>query len=184
VILSLLTHLGPAKAQSEVDLALVLAVDISNSMDPEEQELQRKGFVEAFRSPLVHDAIGSGMLGRIAVVYLEWAGPTIQYVTVPWTEIGGPEDALSFADRLAQAPIRRGPRTSISGAIDASMKLLSESNAEAVRRVIDISGMASTIWADLSPRHEKKHWPKASSSTAFPCCSIVQQTPGTQSLSE
>jgi hypothetical protein len=140
VVLSLLTHLGPAKAQSEVDLALVLAVDISNSMDPEEQELQRQGFVEAFRSPLVHNAIGSGMLGRIAVVYLEWAGPTIQYVTVPWTEIGGPEDALSFADRLARAPIRRGPRTSISGAIDASMKLLSESSAEAVRRVIDISG--------------------------------------------
>jgi hypothetical protein len=140
VIFCLLIHLGPAKAQSEVDLALVLAVDISNSMDPEEQELQRKGFVEAFRSPLVHNAIGSGMLGRIAVVYLEWAGPTIQYVTVPWTEIGGSDDALSFADRLAQAPIRRGPRTSISGAIDASMKLLSESNAEAVRRVIDISG--------------------------------------------
>jgi hypothetical protein len=140
VILSLLIHLSSAKAQSEVDLALVLAVDISNSMDPEEQELQRQGFVEAFRSPLVHNAIGSGMLGRIAVVYLEWAGPTIQYVTVPWTEIGGPEDALSFADRLARAPIRRGPRTSISGAIDASMKLLSESSAEAVRRVIDISG--------------------------------------------
>ena len=140
VVLGLLIHVSPAKAQSEVDLALVLAVDISNSMDPEEQELQRQGFVEAFRSPLVHKAIGGGMLGRIAVVYLEWAGPTIQYVTVPWTEIGGPEDALSFADRLAQAPIRRGPRTSISGAIDASMRLLSESNVEAVRRVIDISG--------------------------------------------
>ncbi len=140
VVLSFLVHLSPAKAQSEVDLALVLAVDISNSMDPEEQELQRRGFIEAFRSPLIHKAIGSGMLGRIAVVYLEWAGPTIQYVTVPWAQIGGPEDALSFADRLAQAPIRRGPRTSISGAIDASMRLLSESNVEALRRVIDISG--------------------------------------------
>jgi Protein of unknown function (DUF1194) len=140
VALSLLIHVTPVKAQSEVDLALVLAVDISNSMDPEEQELQRQGFVDAFRSPLVHNAIGSGMLGRIAVVYLEWAGPTIQYVTVPWTAIEGPEDALSFADRLAQAPIRRGPRTSISGAIDASMRLLRESNVEAVRRVIDVSG--------------------------------------------
>jgi hypothetical protein len=109
-------------------------------MDPEEQELQRQGFVEAFRSPLVHNAISSGMLGRIAVAYLEWAGPTIQYITVPWAQIGGPEDALSFADRLAQAPILRGPRTSISGAIDASMRLLSESNVEALRRVIDISG--------------------------------------------
>jgi hypothetical protein len=140
VALSLLIYVSPAKAQSEVDLALVLAVDISNSMDPEEQELQRRGFVEAFRSPLVHNAIGSGMLRRIAVVYLECAGPAIQYVTVPWTEIGGSEDSLSFADRLSQAPIRRGPRTSISGALDASMRLLRESNVEAVRRVIDVSG--------------------------------------------
>jgi len=133
-----LAHARPAQAGNEVDVALVLAVDISNSMDPEEQELQRQGFVEAFRSPLVHNAIGSGMLGRISVAYLEWAGSTIQYLAVPWTEIGGPEDALSFADRLAQAPIRRGPRTSVSGAIDAGMRLLGTSKVEAVRRVIDI----------------------------------------------
>jgi hypothetical protein len=138
-VLSLFVQ-SPAKAQSEVDLALVLAVDISNSMDLKEQELQRQGFVEAFRSPLVHKAISSGMLGRIAVVYMEWAGSPIQYIAVPWMEIGGSEDALSFADRLSETPIRRGPRTSISGAIDTSMKLLSESNVEAVRRVIDISG--------------------------------------------
>jgi hypothetical protein len=125
---------------AEVDLALVLAVDISMSMDPEEQELQRQGFVAAFRSPLVHSAISAGMLGRVLVTYMEWAGSSVQYLVVPWTEIGGAEDALRFADRLAEAPIRRGPRTSISGAIDASMKLLNTSNAEALRRVIDISG--------------------------------------------
>ena len=85
-VLSLFIH-RPAQAQSEVDLALVLAVDISNSMDLKEQELQRQGFVEAFRSPLVHKAISSGMLGRIAVVYLEWAGSPIRYITVPWMEI-------------------------------------------------------------------------------------------------
>jgi hypothetical protein len=137
---ALMLHGGTSRAATEVDLALVLAVDISNSMDPEEQELQRDGFVEAFRSPVVHSAISSGVLGRIAVTYMEWAGSTIQHVVTPWTEIGGPEDALRFADRLDQAPIRRGPRTSISGAIDASMKLLSSSKVEAVRRVIDISG--------------------------------------------
>jgi hypothetical protein len=131
---------GPSRAGSEVDLALVLAVDISNSMDPEEQELQRQGFVQAFRSPLVHEAIRSGMLGRIAVVYAEWAGSTIQHVMVPWTEIEGAEDAFSFAERLARAPVRRGPRTSISGAIDFGVRLLSESNVEPVRQVIDISG--------------------------------------------
>jgi Protein of unknown function (DUF1194) len=129
-----------ARGETEVDLALVLAVDISGSMDPEEQKLQREGFIEAFRSPLVHDAVANGMLGRIAVVYMEWAGSSVQYVVVPWTLIEGPKGATDFADRLALAPIRRGPRTSISGAIDSSVKLLEETNLEAVRRVIDISG--------------------------------------------
>jgi hypothetical protein len=137
---SMLLHPALGHAATEVDLALVLAVDISNSMDLDEQELQRQGFVEAFRSPLVHRAISNGMLGRISVTYMEWAGSSIQHLVVPWTEIGGPEDALRLADRLDQAPIGRGPRTSISGAIDASMKLLNGSNVETVRRVIDISG--------------------------------------------
>jgi hypothetical protein len=102
--LLLLAH-QPAHAGEEVDLALVLAVDVSESMDTEEQELQRQGFIEAFRSPLVHDAIRDGMLGRVAVTYMEWAR---------WT--------------------------SISGAIDFSLDLLTKSNVEAVRQVIDISG--------------------------------------------
>ena len=117
--------LQPSLGQArEVDLALVLAVDISNSMDPEEQELQRQGFVEAFRSPLVHEAIRNGMLGRVAVTYMEWAHSTIQHVVVPWTEIETAEEAMSFADRLAGGIIRRSPRTSISGAIDFSVGLL------------------------------------------------------------
>ncbi len=131
---------GPAAAAADVDLALVLAVDISNSMDPEEQELQREGFVEAFRSPLVHDAIRNGMLGRITVVYAEWAASFRQHVVVPWTTIETPEDARSFAERLSRAPIQRGPRTSISGAIDLGLRLLSESGAAPLRQVIDISG--------------------------------------------
>jgi Protein of unknown function (DUF1194) len=131
---------GRSKAATEVDLALVLAVDISNSMDPEEQELQRSGFVEAFRSPAVHDAIRGGALGRIAVIYLEWAGTPYQTVVVPWTVIENPESAAHFTDRLAEAPIRRGPRTSIAGAIDFSMRMLEESGTEPLRRVIDISG--------------------------------------------
>jgi hypothetical protein len=130
----------PGHAATEVDLALVLAVDISGSMDPDEQKLQREGFVEAFRSPLVHKAIQDGMLGRVAVVYAEWAGSSVQHIVVPWTVIEAPEDALEFAERLAQIPVRRGPRTSVSGAIDFSVKLLTESNLEPVRQVIDISG--------------------------------------------
>jgi hypothetical protein len=131
---------APAAADTEVDLALVLAVDISNSMDPDEQALQREGFVEAFRSPLVHDAIRKGMIGRIAVTYAEWAGTWTQNVLVPWTVIDGPESATAFADRLAAKPITRAPRTSVSGAIDLGVGLLDRSGVEPTRKVIDISG--------------------------------------------
>ena len=127
-------------AESEVDLALVIAVDVSYSMDPDEQELQRQGFVEAFRSQLVHDAIRRGMLGRIAVVYMEWAGSTDQQVLVPWTVIDNPESAMAFAGTLSEKPTRRASRTSVSGAIDFGAKLLDESGFAATRQVLDISG--------------------------------------------
>ena len=129
----------PAAAE-EVDLALVIAVDISYSMDPDEQDLQRQGFVEAFRSPVVHQAIRNGALGRIAVTYGEWAANWEQKVIVPWTVIEDPESAMAFAGRLAAQPTRRGPRTSVSGAIDFGVRLLGESGLTAARRVIDISG--------------------------------------------
>lgn len=140
VAYALLTCGVRAQSPAEVDLALVLAVDISNSMDPEEQDLQRDGFVEAFRSSLVQDAIKAGLLGRIAVVYMEWAGSRRQTVVVPWTIIEDPAGAAGFADRLAQAPTQRAPRTSISGAIDLGVRLLADSSLEASRQVIDISG--------------------------------------------
>jgi hypothetical protein len=124
----------------EVDLALVIAVDISYSMDPDEQDLQRAGFVEAFRSPVVHQAIRNGALGRIAVTYGEWAANWEQKVIVPWTVIEDPESAMAFAGRLAAQPTRRGPRTSVSGAIDFGVRLHSESGLTPTRRVIDISG--------------------------------------------
>jgi len=129
-----------AQEEGEVDIALVLAVDVSNSMDREEQELQRQGFIEAFHSSLVHDAVRDGMLGRIAVAYVEWAGEGEQKLVVPWTVIEGAETANRFADRLQSAPISRARRTSISGAIDFGVRLLGESNVDALRQVIDISG--------------------------------------------
>ena len=131
---------GAARADVEVDLALVIAVDISYSMDPDELTLQRQGFAEAFRAQVVHDAIRSGTLGRIAVVYMEWAGAWDQRVMVPWTVIENPQSAMSFADKVAAVPVRRAQRTSISGAIDAAVKLLAQSGVDATRRVIDISG--------------------------------------------
>lgn len=131
---------GPLRAETEVDLALVVAVDVSYSMDPDEQTLQRDGFIQAFRSPIVHDSIRRGMLGRIAVAYMEWAGAWDQKVVIPWTILDGAESASAFAERLAEAPTRRAQRTSIAGAIDFGVKLLAESGVSATRQVIDVSG--------------------------------------------
>ena len=135
-----LASAGPARAETEVDLALVIAVDISFSMDPEEQTLQREGFVQAFRAAAVHDAIRRGMLGRIAVAYVEWAGAADQRVLLPWTVIEGPKSADAFADAIAAKPTRRAARTSISGIIDFAAKLIGEGDLAATRKVIDVSG--------------------------------------------
>ena len=131
---------GSAQAETEVDVALVLAVDISFSMDIEEQALQRDGFVKAFRSSEVQDASGRGRIGRIAVTYFEWAGSADQHVVIPWTLIDSPASAAAFADDLEARQIRRARRTSISGAIDMSLRLLDESGVMPMREVIDIAG--------------------------------------------
>ncbi|TXM97524.1 DUF1194 domain-containing protein [Methylobacterium sp. WL64] len=127
-------------ASTEVDLALVLAVDISLSMTSEEQRVQRDGYVAAFRSKAVQAAVGQGLIGRIAVTYVEWAGVDRQIVVVPWTLIGTPAEADGFADRLAQMPPRRSAWTSIAAALDFSVGLLRAAAFEATRRVIDVSG--------------------------------------------
>jgi hypothetical protein len=134
---ALAQNTGPPE---EVDVALVLAVDVSYSMDPEELALQRSGYIEAFRSRELQDAIGKGALGKIAVTYVEWAGSGFQYIVRPWKIVDGPAAANAFAEELGEAPTRRGRRTSISAAIDLSVKLLEEANVTAARRVIDISG--------------------------------------------
>ncbi len=140
VTIASLSFARPAQAETEVDVALVLAVDISFSMDTDEQELQRAGFVEALRSREVHEAIGRGLIGQIAVTYVEWAGVADRHVIVPWTLIDGPESAVRFADDLEFERINRARRTSIAGAIDYSLQLLEESGVRALRRVIDVSG--------------------------------------------
>jgi hypothetical protein len=131
----------PASAPpEEVDVALVLAVDVSYSMDLDELALQRNGYIEAFRSRQLHEAIAKGSIGKIAVTYFEWAGGDFQHIVKPWTVIETPQSAIAFAEELGEAPTRRGRRTSISGAIDLSMALLEQSNVVAMRKVIDISG--------------------------------------------
>jgi len=123
-----------------VDLALVLAVDVSLSMDIDEQRLQRDGYVAAFRDPQVWNAISAGATGRIAVTYVEWAGQMTQQTVLPWTLIDGPQTAGAFADRLEAAPISRARMTSISGALAYSGHELDTGPYRGVRRVVDISG--------------------------------------------
>ena len=125
---------------TEVDVALVLAVDISFSMDLEELALQRAGYVEALRSPEVHKAGANGATGRIAISFFEWAGVNIQHHLLPWTVIDSPESALAAAAEIEKQPTRRGQRTSISGAIDFSVRQLDEAPFRALRKVMDISG--------------------------------------------
>ncbi len=129
-----------AMAAEEVDLALVLAVDVSGSVDTFEAKLQREGYVAAFADPIVLRAIRSGSTGRIAVTYFEWAGFGHTIATIPWTIIGSEEDAIAFTQALRDRTIVRGRFTSISGAIGFGMALFGQSEFETARRVIDISG--------------------------------------------
>jgi hypothetical protein len=104
-----------ASADTTVDLELVLAVDVSLSMDEDEQQLQRDGFVSAFRDKGVIQAIKSGPHGRIAVTYVEWGGKGLQKVQMPWRVIASQEQAHAFADELALQPFSRDRRTSTPG---------------------------------------------------------------------
>jgi hypothetical protein len=129
-----------AFAEDTVDLELVLAVDVSLSMDLEEQRLQRDGYVAAFRDPRVLKAIQGGTLGRIAVTYVEWAGPASQQTVLGWSLIDGPRTAEDFATKLAAIPISRFRMTSISMALAYAGREFNKSPYRGERRVIDISG--------------------------------------------
>lgn len=123
-----------------VDTEVVLAVDISYSMDPEEQALQREGYIAAITSREFMQALRGGMHGKIAMTYFEWAGPFDQRVVVPWRLIDGPEAADAFVNEIARAPYRRASRTSISAALNFGKPLFDGSGYRGVRRVIDVSG--------------------------------------------
>ncbi|HET8972305.1 MAG TPA: DUF1194 domain-containing protein [Pseudolabrys sp.] len=123
-----------------VDVELVIAVDISYSMDPDEQALQRDGYVLALTSKEFLQALRQGAHGKIAVTYFEWAGQLDQKIVMPWRVIDGPESADAVAAEIARAPIRRASRTSISGALRFVKPLFDDSGYKGLRRVIDVSG--------------------------------------------
>jgi hypothetical protein len=133
----------PASAQQRVDVEIILAVDISGSIDPDEAALQREGYVRAFRHPEVRRAIGAGRHKRIALAYIEWAGVEHQRTVIEWMILKDDATIEAFIAALAKDPPSRGRWTSISGAIDYAMKLFSESPYRGDRRVIDISGDGS-----------------------------------------
>lgn len=131
----------PARADGPpVDLLLVLAVDVSRSVDEDEARLQREGYREAVSDPKVVEAIRAGMIGATAIAYVEWAGIEYQRTVLPWTRIASQADANQWAAELAAAPRASLSWTSISGAIRHSRQLIAEAPFEATRKVIDVSG--------------------------------------------
>jgi Protein of unknown function (DUF1194) len=130
----------PAWAAERVDLLLVLAADVSRSVDDPKFRLQRSGYAAALENPRVLEAIQSGTNRRIAVCFVEWSGVVSQKVVIDWTIIGDDKSAREFGDRLLEAPRSFADRTSISGGIDFAMSQFERAPYEGLRRTIDVSG--------------------------------------------
>ena len=133
-------RLAADSREPSVDVELVLAVDVSYSMDMDELAIQREGYAQAIISKEFLQALKTGPHGKIAVTYFEWAASTDQKIIIPWRVIDGPESADAVANEIMRTPIRRASRTSISGAINFAMPLFEENPYRGLRRVIDISG--------------------------------------------
>jgi Protein of unknown function (DUF1194) len=135
------SQLAAAKdSQPSVDVELVIAVDVSYSMDLDELAVQREGYAQAIVSKEFLQAMKSGPNSKVAVTYFEWSASSDQKVIIPWRVIDGPETADAVAAEIMKTPVRRGSRTSISGAINFAMPLFDENPYKGTRRVIDISG--------------------------------------------
>jgi hypothetical protein len=133
--------IAPAAAfAADVDLLLVLAADVSRSIDTTKFQLQRDGYAAAMSDPRVLETIRAGRQGRIGLTFVEWSGVGAQRVVIDWTAIGDTASAKDFGDRLAEAPRSFADRTSISGALEFSMAQLARAPFSAPRQTIDISG--------------------------------------------
>ncbi len=131
---------GAAASEEPVDVAIVLAVDVSRSIDADEARLQREGYRAAVRDPRIVEAIRGGMIGAVGLAYVEWAGIEYQQLVIPWTRIAAQADADAWAEALERAPRVSLRRTSISGAIEFGSRLFETSGYRGTRRVIDVSG--------------------------------------------
>src|SRR5215469_1329958 len=133
-------QLADDASKPNVDIELILAVDVSYSMDMDELAVQREGYAQAIVSKEFLQALKSGPNGKISVTYFEWAASGDQKIIIPWRLIDGPETADAVSDEIMKTPVRRASRTSISGAIYFAMPLFTEDPYHGMRRVIDISG--------------------------------------------
>jgi len=133
-------HAAETQNPPTVDVELVLAVDVSYSMDLDELAVQREGYAQAIVSKEFLQALKSLPNGRISITYFEWAASNDQKIIIPWRVIDGPETADAVAQEILRTPIRRASRTSISGAVYFAMPLFEANPYRGVRRVIDISG--------------------------------------------
>lgn len=130
----------PVRAEQALDVKIVLAADVSRSIDTDEFALQQRGYASAISDPRVIDAILAGRHGAIAVAFVEWAGLDEQKTIIDWKLIASADDARAFADALMAAPRAFVGRTAIGSAIDFSAGLLEAPGPEADRVVIDVSG--------------------------------------------
>jgi uncharacterized protein DUF1194 len=133
-------QLADANDRVSVDIELVIAVDVSYSMDTDELAVQREGYAQAIVSKEFLQALKTGPNSKLAVTYFEWSASSDQKIIIPWRVIEGPESADAVAAEIMKTPVRRGSRTSISGAINFAMPLFEENPYRGLRRVIDISG--------------------------------------------
>ncbi len=125
---------------NEVDVELILAVDISQSMDRDEQRLQKAGYAAALVSRDFLDAVAAGPLQRVAVTYMEWGGVDEHFIVADWQVIDGIDSASHMAEEILSAPLRQVQRTSIKSALEKSAELMETNQYQGLRRVVDVSG--------------------------------------------
>ncbi len=140
LLVAVLAFAPSIRAAEKVDLLLVLASDVSRSVDAEKFKLQREGYAAAISDRRVLDAITAGRNKRIAVLFLEWSGTGNQKVVIDWTPIDGPKAAQEFGDKLLESPRSFADRTAISGGIEFSLAQFPRAPFTAERQTIDVSG--------------------------------------------
>jgi hypothetical protein len=140
LVASVLVLGGAARAAEQVDLLLVLASDVSRSVDTRKFELQRQGYAAALSNPRVIEAIKSGPHGRIAICFVEWSGATSQKLVIDWTIVSDMASARKIGDQMLELPRSFADRTSIAAGLEFSLLQLENSPFQAPRRTIDVSG--------------------------------------------